>query len=354
MPSRLIVITQQVDPGHPALAATIPKIRALAGLVDEVVVLADRVLPGILPANGRSLSFASQRRAGRGARFEAALARELARRPRPVAVLAHMCPIYAVLAAPLARPLGVPVLLWFTHWKRTRTLEAAERVSSAVVSVDRRSFPIDSQKVVPIGHGIDLEEFPCRPEGQRAADFRVAALGRYSRAKGLETAIRAIGLASEHGLDLRLEVHGPALSTAEREHRAELERLVGELGLHTRVRLDHAVLRSEVPDVLHRADCLVNNMEAGAPDKIVYEAGASCLPVVASNPVFDELLDGLAVPLHFDRDDPQELAARLARLAAMAPEQRASIGRVLRERVAQGHSVHRWAERILEVASAAK
>ena len=32
---RLIFITQQVDPGHPALAATIPKIRALSERVDE-------------------------------------------------------------------------------------------------------------------------------------------------------------------------------------------------------------------------------------------------------------------------------------------------------------------------------
>jgi glycosyltransferase involved in cell wall biosynthesis len=347
---RLIFITQQIDPGHPALAATVPKVRALAGLVDEVVVLADRVLPGTLPENCRSLSFASRTKAGRGARFEAALTKELARRPRPVAIVAHMCPIYAVLAAPLARPLGVPLLLWFTHWKRTRTLEAAERVSTAVVSVDRRSFPIDSPKVVAIGHGIDLDEFPCREEGQRAADFRVASLGRYSRAKGLETIVRGVGLAAEHGLDVRLAVHGPVLSAAEREHCAELERLVAELGLEKRVRLDAAVLRSEVPAVLHRADCLVNNMEAGAPDKIVYEAGASCLPVIASNPVFDELLDGLLVPMRFRRDEPGELATRIERLAAMPPQQRASIGRVLRERVAAGHSVQHWAERILEAA----
>jgi len=347
---RLIFITQQVDPGHPALAATVPKIRALAALVDEVVVLADRTIPGALPDNCRSLSFASRTKAGRGARFEIALTRELARRQRPVAIVAHMCPIYAVLAAPLARPLGVPLLLWFTHWKRTRTLEAAERASTAVVSVDRRSFPIDSPKVVAIGHGIDLDEFPCRPEGQRASDFRVASLGRYSRAKGLETIVRGVALASERGLDVRLEVHGPALSAAEREHRADLEQLVAGLGLDTRVRLDAAVLRSEVPEVLHRADCLVNNMEAGAPDKIVYEAGASCLPVIASNPVFDELLDGLLVPLQFARDDPQQLAARIERLATVQPSQRASIGRVLRERVAAGHSVEHWAERILEVA----
>ena len=348
--TRLVFITQQVDPGHPALAATVPKIHALAGLVDEVVVLADRVLPGTLPDNCRSLSFASRTKAGRGVKFEAALTRELARRERPVAIVAHMCPIYAVLAAPLARPLGIPIVLWFTHWKRTRTLEAAEKAATAVASVDERSFPIDSPKVVAIGHGIDLDEFPCRPEGQRASDFRVASLGRYSRAKGLDTIVRAVGLSAQKGLDVRLEIHGPALSAAEREHRGELERLVKELDLGARVRLDAAVLRSEVPEVLHRADCLVNNMEAGAPDKIVYEAGASCLPVIASNPVFDEFLDQLPVRLQFARDDPEQLAGRIERLAAMPLAKRAGIGRVLRERVAADHSVRNWAERILEVA----
>jgi glycosyltransferase involved in cell wall biosynthesis len=316
--------------------------------VDEVVVLADRVLPGTLPDNCRSLSFASRTKVGRGAKFEAALTREL--RPRPTAIVAHMCPIYAVLAAPFARPLSVPLVLWFTHWKRTRTLEAAEKAATAVASVDERSFPIDSRKVVAIGHGIDLDEFPCRPEGQHANDFRVASLGRYSRAKGLETIVRTVSLSVQHGLDVRLEVHGPALSAAEREHKGELERLVRELGLDARVRLDSAVLRSEVPEVLHRADCLVNNMEAGAPDKIVYEAGASCLPVIASNHVFDEFLDKLPVRLQFARDDPEQLAGRIERLAAMQPAQRAAIGRVLRERVAAGHSVRHWAERILEVA----
>ena len=37
---RLSSSTQSVDPEHPALAATIPKIRALAARVDELVVLA--------------------------------------------------------------------------------------------------------------------------------------------------------------------------------------------------------------------------------------------------------------------------------------------------------------------------
>jgi glycosyltransferase involved in cell wall biosynthesis len=346
--SKLIFITQQVDPGHPALAATVPKIRALAARVDEVVVLADRTVAGTLPDNCRSLSFAARGRSRRGARFQALLAREIL--PRPAAVVAHMCPIYAVLASPLARPLRVPLLLWYTHWARTRTLEAAERAATTVVSVDRRSFPIASDKVVPIGHGIDLAEFPCVDRADGSGDFRLAVLGRYSRAKGLETILRGVRLVLDGGVDVRLELHGPALNAVEREHRAELEQLVGELGLEKRVRLGHAVLRAEVPEVLARARALVNNMQAGAPDKVVYEAAASCLPVLVSNPVFDELTVGLDAQLMFRRDDPAELAERIAGLAALDPGTRAAVGSALRERVAVRHSVEHWADAILEVA----
>jgi glycosyltransferase involved in cell wall biosynthesis len=349
--ARIVFVTQQIDPGHAALAATVPKIRALAARCDEVVVLADRVVPGALPANCRSRTFASSYRAGRGLRFESALAAELARQPRPAAVVAHMCPIYAVLAAPLARPLGSRVLLWFTHWKATRTLEWAERASSSVLTVDRRSFPLASAKVRPIGHGIDLAEFPCGAAGAAASvGFRAVALGRYSRAKGLDTILRGVRRALDGGLDLRLEVHGPALNADERAHRAELEQLVQELELEKRVRLGHAVLRAEVQEVFSRAHVLVNNMRAGAPDKIVYEAAAACLPVVASNPVFDELLDGLGASLRFARESPAELAERLSALAALPAAERERVGRTLRERVAERHSVERWADRVLEAA----
>ncbi len=156
---RIVFVTQVVDPDDPNLGATVAKIGALAARVDEVVVLADRAVAGALPGSCVVRTFASASRAGRGLRFTAALAHELARRPRPAAVVAHMCPIYAVLAAPLCRPLGVRVMLWFTHWRRSRLLEAAERLSTDVITVDRRSFPLASQKVTPIGHGIDLRDF---------------------------------------------------------------------------------------------------------------------------------------------------------------------------------------------------
>ncbi len=345
---RIVFVTQHVDPGHPALAATVPKVRALAASADEVVVLADRTVPGVLPANCRSRSFAARTRIGRGIRFALGLSAELVRRPRPGLVVAHMCPIYAVLAAPLARPFGVRVALWYTHWNASRTLRLAERLSNVVLSVDRRTFPLESGKVRAIGHGIDLAEFGCSRNGTPHQDLRAVALGRYSSAKGLETVLRAVRLALDDGLDLRLEVHGPALTSDERAHRRELEGLVRELDLDRRVKLGHAVLRSEVPDVLSRADVLVNNMRAGATDKVVFEACASCVPAIASNPAFDTLLDP---DLRFEREDARELADRLVAFGRRSPEERRALGERLRERVAAGHSVESWAAAVLEAAS---
>jgi glycosyltransferase involved in cell wall biosynthesis len=91
-------------------------------------------------------------------------------------------------------------------------------------------------------------------------------------------------------------------------------------------------------------------MRAGAPDKVVYEACASCLPVLVSNPVFDELLDDLEPRLRFAREGPEELADGLAAVAALGAEERRALGRTLRERVVTAHSVETWADRILELA----
>src|SRR4029077_16810700 len=168
--------------------------------------------------------------------------------------------------------------------------------------------------------------------------------GRYSTAKGLDVIVAAVALA---GQDVELRVHGPALSEDERLHRAELEQLVRELELGGRVTIGDAVPRSEIPALFATHDALANNMRAGAPDKVVYEAAAACLPVLASNPIFDELLDA---EQRFTRWDPGALAERIRSLAAMTIDQRAAVGRRLHERVAERHSVQSWARGILDAA----
>lgn len=347
---RLVFVTQRVDPDDPVLGATAAKIAALAARVEEVVVLADSAVAGVLPANCTVRLFASDSRAGRGLRFEKALGCELAKSPRPAAVLAHMCPIYAVLAAPLARPLGTRVMLWYAHWNRTRMLDAAVRASNVVISVDRRSVPVLSAKVVGIGHGIDVSDFACS-EAPRTGTLQLVTLGRYSTAKGLDTIVRAIGRARGKGADVRLLVHGTAAHPDEAMNLERLEALVADLELTEWVELGGPLPRSEIPSLLTESHGLINNMRPGAPDKVVYEACAACRPVIVSNPIFDELLDDIEPPLRFELDSVVELADRIAALAALDPRELAGIGGTLRERVVTRHSVGSWADAVVRLAA---
>jgi glycosyltransferase involved in cell wall biosynthesis len=313
---KLVFCTQKLDADDPVLAATVPMVRALAARVDELVVLCDTAVSQV---DARVHEFGAPTQLQRGLRFERALAREL---HGTEAVLAHMVPLYAVIAAPLVRPRRIPLALWYTHWKDHAVVRAAELVCTHVLSVDERSFPLRSRKVRGIGHGIDLGEFSC--SDAPGGPLRALVLGRYSPAKGLETILRAADLAGvpveAHGTDATFETYTRELRQA-----------------FPSADLRGPVPRTELPALFARSHVLVNNMRAGAPDKVVYEAAASCLPVLASNPVFDDLLPP---ELRFGRDDAQGLAEKLRTLdARRRPE--------LRDAVAAHHSVEHWADEVV-------
>jgi glycosyltransferase involved in cell wall biosynthesis len=332
--TRLVFVTQAADPTHPVLGATLPQIRELAARVDELVVLAASVDRAALPANCRAHTFSAPTQALRGARYLAALTPELARRPR--AVVAHMAPVFAVLAAPLARPLRVPLLLWFTQQRGGRLLDAAERAVDVVLTVDTRSVPLRSPKVRAIGHGVDVDALPC--VGERPPPLRrLLGLGRYAPVKSWDTVLRALpGLP-----EATLALHGPTLTAADRGHLPELERLATELGVADRVTFGAEVPYGEVPQLFEQSDALVDATRGNAADKVVYEATAACLPVFAASPVFDALLpDGL----RFATGDHEELAARIRGYDGGA-------GPELRERVRAAHSAAHWAEKVLEAAT---
>jgi len=324
---KLVFVTQRIDPAHPALGVTIPKLRALAARVDEVVVLAADAVEGELPDNCRVRLYGAPTQLRRGARYLAALTAELS--PRPAAVLVHMTPLLVDVGGPLVRARRVPLLLWFTHWRVTRRLLLAERLATAILTVNERSFPLRSPKVVPIGHGIDMRMFGCASRDP-VDRLRVLALGRTSPAKGLETVARAAELA---GADL--EIRGPSLTDAERAEALRLE-AIG-------VRIEPPLPHGEIPALYARKDVLVDNMREGALDKVVYEAGATCMPALASNEGF---ADVLPPELRFRRGDVDELADNLRRLALV---DRNALGRELRARVELRHSVDHWADAVLEV-----
>jgi glycosyltransferase involved in cell wall biosynthesis len=335
--TRVVFVTQQFDPDDPNLGIVVAQVAALARLVDEVVVVADRVVASALPANARGRSFRSRTQVGRGLRLLAAVARELPGLRRGGFVLAHQIPLYAIVLAPLVRPARVPLLLWWSHWKLDRVVRLAEAVSTCVVTVNETTFPKRSSKLVAIGQAIDVDRFAV--DRLPHDGFRALVIGRYSPAKGVETIIRAVAQVPE----VRLDVYGPEPNEEAREERARLEALVEELGLSARVGLHGAVTRKQVVDLLGGADVLVNNAPGGA-DRIVYEAAAAGVPVLASNRAHADLLAAEAL---FERGDVQAVARKLS---ALRLADRAAVGEALRTRVVGAHSVDSWAAGVVRAA----
>lgn len=310
-----------------------------------------------LPVNVRVRTFGATNRLSRGVRFARQLAAELRLKPRPDAVLAHMVPLFLLLSAPLAKPRGVPLLLWYQHGMASRALRLAVRLADAVLTADVRSFPLRSAKVHGIGHAIDIERFsPAEVRSARDGRLRLLALGRFAWVKGYDTLLNGFGLALERGLDAQLEVRGPQLTEAERRHRADLEELVRRSPLlSARVELADSVSRDVVPELLRSADGVLSATHARDSetfDKVIVEAGACGVPVLADNSALDELLGDLPVELRFRPRDAESLAETLLAFAAAGPERRTDAGAELRRRVVAGHSVESWADAVTRIVAA--
>ena len=125
------------------------------------------------------------------------------------------------------------------HALERRPLAAARDRASPTSSSASTSAPSRSQnaKVRGIGHAIDMRRFPP-PGGPKLHDgpLRLLALGRMTAWKGYTTMLAGLELATAQGLDATLEIRGPALTSDEREHLGELQRLVSASPVLARAR----------------------------------------------------------------------------------------------------------------------
>jgi glycosyltransferase involved in cell wall biosynthesis len=354
---RLVFVTQTVDADHPVLAQTVDLVRALAARCESVTVLCDSVRRHDLPGNVRFRAFGASSRLVRGLRFARAAAAALfPRRTRPDAVVVHMVPLFVLLVAPLTKVLRVPVFLWYTHWSAGRSLRLALPLLDGVLSVSSGSFPLATSKLHATGHAIDVARFTPSESAPAAGPLRFLALGRTARWKGYDTMLQALEVATERGLDAQLELRGPHLTEDEEAHRHELEAIVAESHvLRDRVRIEPPLARDAIPARLRAADALLSATqprESETLDKVVYEAAACGVPVIASNTALDEFLTGLPVELRFEARDAEGLAETLLAFGAAGPTARRAAGAELRRRVVAGHSVESWANAVTKIVAA--
>ncbi len=331
------VAARLVRHGHRAVVVSeggrlVPHLRA-AGAEHVTMPVASKN-PLTLLANGRRL-----------ARLAAACGADLLH-------VRSRAPAWSVLLA--ARKAGLPWIA--TYHSDYSARSAAKRlynsgmvrgraviaVSDAVADSIRRHYPaLPEDRVVVIHRGVDLAAFdPAAVTEDTIADLRrdwgadaehaaILLAGRMTARKGHRDALAALARLGQPSPILVFAGDGQGS-----DYPDQLAAEARRLGVADRVRFLGHVDPSAMAAVYRAADIALNISSAEGFPRVALEAQAMGVPVIVSDigptreavaaPPEVELADatGLRVPFA----DPESLAAAIARLAALSPEERRSIG----------------------------
>ena len=162
-----------------------------------------------------------------------------------------------------------------------RLVERHVCVSRSVARFAQAKARLPPEKLVVIPNAVDLRQYPARhPADLRSCGIDpgrrvVSCVGRLDQQKGLPWLIRSAPawLGRLPGVDLLLVGEGPL--------QRKLERICRQSGLSDRVHF--AGWRGDVPEILAASDLLVLPSAWEGMPKVVLEAMASRLPVVATD-----------------------------------------------------------------------
>ena len=197
----------------------------------------------------------------------------------------------------------------------SRIMVRADRVvcvSTAGRAFVRQHYPeVPESRLVVIPRGVDLERFdPAHLDAEWTANFRerfglegkfvATAVGRISALKGLDVLLRAVAEARKEIPEIVALIVGDPQEGQERVF-ADLQQLVGELGIEANVRF--AGSQRQIPEIDALADvvCSCNVKKPESFGRTVAEALAMDTPVIAAahGGVLDivrEGVDGFLVP----------------------------------------------------------
>jgi glycosyltransferase involved in cell wall biosynthesis len=209
-----------------------------------------------------------------------------------------------------------------------------------VVSEDERSAGLAAgigkpaqYRVIP--NGVDPEQFSADRE---PVPGRIVMIGRLARQKRPDLAVRAF-------VDVRRRYPAAELHfVGEGPLRSDVETLVSELGLAGAVKF--LGVRSDVPALLARADCLLLSSDYEGCPFSVLEAMAAGVPVVATRVGGVAELVAEETGLLVEPGRPDLLAAAVAELFA-DPARARALGEAGRERVRQRYSSQKMTEALV-------
>ncbi|PQO35274.1 hypothetical protein C5Y96_09570 [Blastopirellula marina] len=206
------------------------------------------------------------------------------------------------------------------------------------VSTATRSFHLNqglsAEKSLVLHNGIDLTEFAPPSSREERSPLRLVYIGQLVMRKGVDVLLEGVRRAIELGADVTLDLYGECHSTKEeaKQYLADAQSYVERWQLTDRIRFQGRTDRT--CQVLQQADILVHAARQEPWGRVLLEAGACGLPIIATDVGGTREMYSDGEALLVPADDPDMLARAIEKLC-QSGELRQSMGRNGRKRIEQ-------------------
>ena len=266
-------------------------------------------------------------------------------------IFSHMYPEFAIIAAPYARIANIKQILWYAHTGVTWKLKLANILVNNIVTTSKDTCKLVSNKIVPIGQGIDTNLFNKKisvPLIEENGFKKIIYAGRISPIKNLYDFIQTARLLiyQYNRKDLRFIIAGAPPNPTQNQYLFDLINIVKELDLQDFFTFPGRIPHEELPFLFSKCHVFVSTSKSGI-DKTILEAMACELPPVISNSEFKPILKEFSQTLVCAENNPVELAEKINHLLSLSPDDYYCLGKSLREIILIDHNLDIFIEKLI-------
>ncbi len=202
-------------------------------------------------------------------------------------VFVHMSPEVVLAGWPIWFVLRKPIYLWYAHGAIPLALKLAEPLVKLIFASSETGLRLPTPKARFVGQGIDTALF--KPDSEVKKENIIITVSRITPAKKYEDSLEFLAKYKEKYPEDQwvYEIIGPSLG--HEDYVQSLNQKAEQLGLAERFRILPAMEYERLPDVYQRAKLFLSTSQTGSIDKVVLEALACGVPVIARGAGYQKL-----------------------------------------------------------------
>ena len=252
----------------------------------------------------------------------------------------HMAHYFVPIVYPFALLNKQQIVMWKTHTSKSFLVRVSTLLSNTIFSASPSSFPINTPKLISIGHGIDATNHFTFKRNCRGRLKNIVTVGRISRVKNTHLIVKSFLYLKRK--DLFLYIVGDVLVESDNDYLVSIRSNIPK-EFEQNIIFVGKVKFEKMPQLYRDMDLAVNLGDGGL-DKAILEPMAMGIPVITSNESAKELFKCLQNNGVYLLDHKNDLTDRLNEVV----RNNINFSRIeLREEIIKNHSLNKLAKRIV-------